>query len=191
MASKNSMSKLSNVYAPQKKRRRVRKLEPLQGVISSPDGSFTRRRSPHELVSNPSNRSISVLRAGDYKQSKRQGAASVEPSNLRSHQPRSPDFASSKLNLSGVNSLLDTSIERLDILVRRNYSARNDLLNIQERILEVQMLHHKETGENEEAGINPSKLRKQLLENPFKNFASRYQVLTLKPSESRITLRPL
>lgn len=189
MASKNSMSKLSKLYAPQKKRRRVRKLEPLRGLNCSPEGSLTRRKSPQELVSDHSNRSISVMRAGDYKPPKREGAASVEPSNIRLYRPRSPDFPPSRLNLSAANCVLDTSIEKLDILVQRNYSARNDLLNIQERILEMKMLHQ---AENEETvALNPSKLRKQLLENPFKNLASRYHVLTSKPSEARLTLPPL
>jgi hypothetical protein len=189
MASKNSMSKLSKLYAPQNKRRRVRKLEPLRGLNCSPEGSVTRRKSPQELASDHSNRSISVMRAADYKPPKREGAASVEPSSIRSYRPRSPDFPSSRLNLSAANYVLDTSIEKLDILVQRNCSARNDLLNIQERIIQMKMLHQ---AENEEtAGINSSKLRKQILENPFKSLASRYKVLTSKPSEARLTLPPL
>ena len=189
MASKNSMSKLSKLYAPQKKRRRVRKLEPLRGLNYSPEGSFTHRKSPQELASDHSNRSISVIRAGDHKPQRREGAASVEPSNIRLYRPRSPDFPLSLLNLSAANCVLDTSIEKLDILAQRNYSARNDLLNIQERILEVKML--RQVDSEEKTGINLSNLRKQLLGNPFKNLASRYQVLTSKPSETRLTLPPL
>lgn len=141
---KSSIAQLLNIYKPQqhkKNKTRLRSVivETPRHKNSSINISLVSKRTGPAKKDN-SLRSISVNRRKEKHQYLRNNTRSTEPYLLPSIKSTTPDMRTptkSVLKLSTLDLTFEEDIRRLDTLISRNQTARNDLLSVQKQIIDL------------------------------------------------------
>ena len=126
---KTNIAKINSIYKPQRKRKYTKRVE-----AKLVNGKSSLRQAP-------SMRSLSVSKSKEQS-FLRNFNHSVEP-HLPVLKSRSPEpLPPNSLNISTNSSIsYEADLQRLEKLISRNQSARNGLLQVQARIMEIGVSH--------------------------------------------------
>ncbi|CAG9316581.1 unnamed protein product [Blepharisma stoltei] len=135
---KSSIAQIASIYGPVVKKQRQKPTYQINKSIPKNDNSVSNisliQKKPIVIKKENSLRTLSVIKRRDSHFNLRRDSRSVEPLPLiKSVTP----LPSKQQKLFSVDSSLDEEFKRLDGLILKNHSARNDLLLIQKRILSL------------------------------------------------------
>lgn len=139
---KSTLANINSIYKPKRKKKSLLRVNKKDPEIIKPDSHLDvsiSKLKASQIPTDPSLRSLSVLKNREEMIHMRNESRSVEPPWLPTIKSRSPEPFSPRQNktLFSTASSFDSDIQKLEILVNRNNSARNNLLTVQQQIMEL------------------------------------------------------
>lgn len=138
---KSNIAQISSIYGPLKKPRTKSVLnsnQPLTKIENSNSKISLSSKKQLLIKKDPSIRNLPMKKRRDSHSYNRRDSKSVEPlPAIKAHTPIPSTSPTKPLKISLYDNSLDEEMIRLDSLITKNYSARSDLLMIQNRILSL------------------------------------------------------
>ncbi|CAG9327394.1 unnamed protein product [Blepharisma stoltei] len=139
---KSNITQIASIYGPVVKKQKHKLVQNTSiSHVSKNDHSISNislmHKRPVLIKKDKSLKMLSVIKRRDSHTNLRRDSKSVEPLPIIKSITPVPSSPKKQLKLLSVDSSIDEEFKRLDNLMIRNQSARNDLLSIQKRILSL------------------------------------------------------